>query len=99
MCGYIVYKVKDQADKGVKVYAFETPSDNYTLTDTHIFLPAAGEYSSTRRWDSGWGYYWGKSHENCFTKNADAISFTNDDVGMVGTYRCYGNSVRPVCKQ
>lgn len=98
VCGYIVYKVKDQADKGVKVYAFETPSDKYSLTDTHIFLPAAGEYDPVLHWDSGWGFYWGKSHEHNFTKDADEIGFSNDDVGMMGSSRCCGSSVRPVYK-
>ena len=97
VCGYIVYKVKNKADKGVKVYAFETPSDNYTLTDTHIFLPAAGEYDPVLHWDSGWGFYWGKSN-NSFTWSADEICFSNKDVGMIGGLRCCGSSIRPVCK-
>lgn len=98
VCGYIVYKVKNKADKGVKVYANETPSGNYSLTDTHIFLPAAGEYSPALHWDSGWGFYWGKSHEHNFTSSAGEICFSNKDVGMIGGFRCDGGSVRPVCK-
>lgn len=42
--GYIIYKAKSDKDKGSKSYYDEyyTPPVPYTLSDTHIFLPAAG---------------------------------------------------------
>ena len=40
--GYIVYKAKGEADKGKYVYKGKTPSSSYSLSDAHIFLPAAG---------------------------------------------------------
>lgn len=42
VAGYIVYKATSSDDKGVKVYSGETPSLSYSLSDAHIFLPAAG---------------------------------------------------------
>ena len=40
--GYVVYRAKADADKGVKVHKDETPSASYSNSDAHIFLPAAG---------------------------------------------------------
>ena len=40
--GYIVYKTKTSSDKGQKIYKDGTPSSSYSLSDAHIFLPAAG---------------------------------------------------------
>lgn len=40
--GYIVYKAKSSSDKGKDIYSGETPSSSYSLSDAHIFLPAAG---------------------------------------------------------
>lgn len=44
--GVIVYKAKTTTDKGIYCNESKTvmPSSKYTLSDTHIFLPAAGEY-------------------------------------------------------
>ena len=40
--GYVVYKAKSDSDKGTKSYTGYNPPVPYTLSDTHIFLPAAG---------------------------------------------------------
>ena len=58
--GYIVYKAKTSSDKGQKIYKDGTPSSSYSLSDAHIFLPAAGfrddspYYDSTSVWRVGY---------------------------------------------
>lgn len=88
--GYIVYKAKSDGDKGVKVFGDGTPSAIYSLTDVHIFLPAAGYIGVGR-----YGCYWSSSlygsslASNCsFDSNGVYSSWTSD--------RCFGWSVRPV---
>jgi hypothetical protein len=95
--GYIVYKAKTSSDKGEYVYEGETPSSSYTLSDTHIFLPAAGcrfdgdLYSAGSR-----GYYWSSSLDADFPNNAWYVIFGSDGVYYYYDYRCYGHSVRAV---
>ena len=55
MSGYIVYKIKNEADKG----KLSDPLASYTIEDTHIFLPMAGSKANTST--SGFnelGSYW-----------------------------------------
>lgn len=63
-CGYMVYKAKFDEDKGTIVHRYYPPSESYSLSDTHIFLPVAGRnggyyvgevgsyWSSSRREDN-----------------------------------------------
>ena len=39
--GYIVYKAKSSSDKCKRIYNGGTPSSSYSMSDAHIFLPAA----------------------------------------------------------
>lgn len=58
VAGCIVYKAKNAQDKGVKIYKKDTPSSSYTLSDIHIFLPAAGYISYIWPYNDGsCGYY------------------------------------------
>ncbi len=107
--GYIVYKAKTSSDKGKKIYDGETPSSSYTLSDAHIFLPAAGYridgYLDYARED---GYYWSSSLDSDISFHAWAIYFNlyyvheehrNIDTGGDGDeMRYYGQSVRAVFK-
>lgn len=40
--GFIVFKAKSDGDKGIVICKRDTPSESYSLSDVHIFLPAAG---------------------------------------------------------
>lgn len=97
--GYIVYKAKDANDKGTIIYDGNTPSSSYSLSDVHIFLPAAGF-----RWDTGlldvgdYGFYWSSSLYEDNPDYAWGLYFDSYFVDPWGYYsRYYGFSVRPVC--
>lgn len=86
--GYIVYKMKD--------------TDNYTLEDTHIFLPAAGYYNGTKRFVRGsYGHYWSstlKFNEEEYCSKGKRMLMTKDKIEISAQYKCYGQSVRAVLK-
>ena len=97
--GYIVYKAKAEADKGVKKYSSKnvTTSATYSLSDNHIFLPAAGYRGN---WDAYYteqngGYYW----SDMVNPDYDAYNLfiCPEDVRWRNYDRSCGQSIRPVC--
>ncbi|MBQ3680217.1 MAG: hypothetical protein IJJ78_03035 [Paludibacteraceae bacterium] len=97
--GYIVYGAKNASDKGVKIYGGETPSSSYSLSDAHIFLPAAGFRSYGDLIGAGsYGYYWSSSLSTVNPYRAWYVLFLSDDVYYSYDGRYYGQSVRAVCK-
>ena len=119
--GYIVYKAKAEADKGVKVFEDISPLSSYSLSDAHIFLPAAGyRYSGDLNQsnvgnscelpavgyrgggdlnDAGsLGRYCSSSLNTDYPYDAWVVGFVSYDVYDNADYRCYGLSVRAVCK-
>ena len=96
--GYIVYKAKSASDKGIKVNSGGTPLESYSLSDAHIFLPAAG--FRTKAYLGGVGSegdYWSASlFENC-SYGAHFGFFGSYNVNLTHyNYRRCGLSVRPV---
>ena len=97
--GYIVYKVKNLSDKGKKIYKGEAPSLSYTLSDAHIFLPAAGaRLDDFLPLDAGFlGYFWSSSQSADYPYIAWNIGIISDNVyDNKGDYRFCGESVRAV---
>lgn len=90
--GVIVYKAKAAGDKGK--YGGQT---GYTISDTHIFLPAAGWGNNTwRSWLNGEGAYWSSS---LFSgQNAYCLYFYSSKINpQYNEHMRYGGfSVRPV---
>lgn len=65
IAGYIIYKAKQDSDKGCNAKYGTTPSNIYGYDDTHIFLPAAGCYAEEQLTsDKEWVYYWTSSPTN-----------------------------------
>ena len=127
VAGFIVYKVKDVADKGTAklphysgayyIYGIDKYGDieddedyirtlvsSYSLTDTHIFIPAAGCRSGSK-WFGDEGYYWSSSlskYEDVFDLahylllDSDEVYWDTDDLGPWD--RTDGFSVRGVCR-
>ncbi|MCM8872701.1 MAG: DUF1566 domain-containing protein [Paludibacteraceae bacterium] len=97
--GYIVYKAKGSSDKGKKIYKDGTPSSSYTLSDAHIFLPAAGFcYVGGLGNVRFVGYYWSSSLKTNYSSVAWVVSFGSGYVNYPGgNDRYYGQSVRAVC--
>ncbi len=96
--GYIIYKVKSLSDKGRLVESGNTPSSSYSLSDSHIFLPAAGGCYNDRSYGDGVsGFYWTSSLEyqsDC----AMGFVFESFEVSFFQTSRCIGQHVRAVCQ-
>lgn len=99
--GYIVYKAKTDGDKGEKVYTGGTPSLSYSLSDAHIFLPAAGRRASVVLYlDGEDGRYWSSSFGNNPYIVKECL-FNDNDVhpSYAWDERYVGLSVRPVKRQ
>ena len=95
--GYIVYKAKSSSDKG-KNMLMHTPSSSYTLSDAHIFLPAAGCHGYVGHYAAGFiGYYWSSLLNTDNPYGAWSLYFyfsyvSSNDAG----YRYHGQPVRAV---
>ena len=97
--GYIVYKAKTSSDKGRKIYKDGTPSSSYSLSDAHIFLPAAGYRIYGDLGNAGsYGFYWSSSLITDNPRSAWYVGFGSGDVGYSYDDRYCGQSVRAVCK-
>lgn len=101
--GYIVYKAKTSNDKGKKIYSSGTPSASYSLSDAHIFLPAAGyhRFDGDLSYAGSDGFYWSSSLYSdfpYFPYYAWCLDFDSGyvDYGSDIGYRYYGLSVRAV---
>lgn len=100
IAGSIVYRAKASSDKGVVISSDETPSSNYSLSDAHIFMPAAGRYEESGFSGEGtYGFYWTSSLylEKCYGAWRQPFGI-NGVVRMKFQSRCCGFSVRAVCK-
>ena len=100
--GCIVYKAKSSSDKGEYVRRGRTPSSSYSLSDAHIFLPAAGARNFGWPFDAGsYGRYWSSSLTTGYPDVALGVYFYSNSVGYGFSYdsrgdRHYGQSVRAV---
>lgn len=96
--GHIVYRAKSDGDKGVKVYVDGTALDSYSLSDVHIFLPAAGYRFNSGPYLAGdAGYYWSSSLYVNKPSCAQCIEFNSNNVYPSShNDRCNGLSIRPV---
>ena len=97
--GYIVYKAKNSDDKGKKKSKKNgTPSSSYSLSDAHIFLPAADfRIFDDLSYDGSYGYYWSSSLFSDCPDLAWCVKFNSDYVYGHNDYRYFGQSVRAVC--
>ena len=93
--GYIVYKAKAEGDKGTRG---GTPSASYSLSDSHIFLPAAGYRDDTGLNRAGsFGGFWSASLFESRPNKARFCNFSSSLLGPTSSNnRDCGFSVRPV---
>ena len=85
--GYIVYKAKNDNDRGVKTTPKSSSSD-YSLSDTHIFLPALNSS----------GCYWSSSLSEENSSDSYSLYFYGSTLEIQARFRSGLLSVRPVCK-
>lgn len=106
VAGYIVYKAKSPSDKGMLIRQNATPSSQYSLSDTHIFLPAASHLTNGegytvdkgkegRYWSCSWGEYSQKINSN---EMASILMFDTGYHGAINNIdpRADGLTIRPV---
>ena len=103
--GYVIYRAKAEDDKGVKRIKGvirSLSSYSYTLSDAHIFLPAAGSRANDGSYYVGsYGHYWSLSlrtdkpdhSHDMFFKDEDGVDSNGDGLDF---HRCLGQSVRAV---
>lgn len=95
--GYIIYKVKDKSDRGKYSYGYTAPTATYTLTDTHIFLPASGYRSGTALYSNGYvGRYWSADPTTGSAADVFTLNFDSSLVLWLSYFRNDGYSVRAV---
>lgn len=102
VAGYIIYKAKSPSDKGEYV-AYSTPSSDYSLSDTHIFLPASGHYEKNQYLYAGSAArYWSASLYGSVAHGlVNVLTFSKNNRSVVAnnTNQCdrrFGNCVRAV---
>lgn len=96
--GFIVYKAKEDIDKG-SVISYSGDAMDYSLSDIHIFLPAAGQrFIGSISSVNSTGSYLSSSLVTGSPYNAWHISFSSTSVVSYSYYidRSRGYSVRPV---
>ena len=95
--GFIVYKAKVSADAG---YQGDNPAASYSLSDAHIFLPAAGMlgYHNEKFHSPGTcGRYWSHYLSKDYPTYAKCMEFEPSyAIPSASQDRCYGLSVRPI---
>ena len=98
VAGYIVYAAKSMSDRGQIVYSDNTPSSNYSIYDSHIFLPGHRYYSQTNVLDF-YGRYWSSSLNANYGSAAWCVFFCSS-ARFDDTYsaRYVGHLVRAVCE-
>ncbi len=108
VAGYIVYKVKSDLDKGVTVNYKGTPLDDYSLNDTHIFIPALSKtiyYGQVDEWGM-YSDYWTSSRHDMYPMQGyvirvsyyNGISTQESNSRYTEADRLIGHYVRAVCK-
>ena len=99
VAGYIVYKAKNDSDKGKKYISGMQLLAAYSLDDIHIFLPVGGFVRDKENcWIGVYGYYWTSMREES-TAKASVVFFNKDDVygrGDKTADRYIGCSVRAI---
>lgn len=94
--GVIAYKVKSEGDKG----KYRTSSSNsYSLSDTHIFLPAAGGRYESSFSNAGYaGRYWSSvSATEINHYDARSLFFAESYLTDFSTSQFCGQTIRAVC--
>lgn len=94
--GYIVYKVKNEGDKGKKILDGMSPSNEYNISDIHIFLVMAGTLGSSFGNRNTNFAYWSSTLYN--DKNAYMLCAYSDQV-LEEPYssRWSSKNIRAVC--
>ncbi|MBR2090519.1 MAG: hypothetical protein IJ905_09195 [Fibrobacter sp.] len=97
--GWVFYKAKAAANKNKRAYKGQTPLASYSLSDTHIFLPASGQWWSNINDRGKKCNYWLSNLGGTESRGANGINIgpkSTDFAGIGGGTRFMGYTVRPV---
>lgn len=95
--GFIVYKTKQDGDKGMKAYVDSIPSTAYSLSDAHIFLPVAGYRDDTILVGGGdFCYYWTASLDEYYPSGARLYHIDRVFISISNKDRYCGMPIRPI---
>lgn len=96
--GFIIYRAKQDSDKGLHFPENYYEMTNYSLTDTHIFLPANGHSLQIGFFYGAPGIYLTSSvvEENCTTAHCLILDTQYFTPYLSGIDRCMGAPVRAV---
>lgn len=95
--GFIVYKTKQDGDKGMKAYVDSIPSTAYSLSDAHIFLPVAGYRDDTILVGEGdFCYYWTASLDEYYPSGARLYHIDRVFISISNKDRYCGMPIRPI---
>lgn len=109
--GYVIYKVKNDNDRGIYPGSGKEPTAKYSLRNVHIFLPLAGYRraeggQNTTNFDADGVWARGKSGlyltadiDTGSPESAYILNLKSNTLGVnsTGAYRYYGCTVRAVC--
>ena len=94
--GFIVFKAKDEADKGVVLLDALPPSNYKISSDAHIFLPVGGYINETGKRYTGEAYYW-TSSIGYNSLEGMYLHFDMKEYFYISSQdRYYGSLVRPI---
>lgn len=99
--GYIVYKAKNQSDKGQCSNEFELADlkSSYSLDDIHIFLPFAGYKEDRETFTEGEDcYYWTSSLHETRPQDSYFLYMHSTYTLCINGNRYYGQVIRAVCE-
>ena len=97
--GWVFYKAKAAANKNKRVFKGQTPLASYSLSDTHIFLPASGKWQGEINDRGEKCYYWLSNLGRTESRGANGISIGSKSTSFAGEgggTRFMGYTVRPV---
>ena len=97
--GWVFYKAKAAANKNKRAYQGQTPLASYSLSDTHIFLPASGYWWDNINDRGKKCNYWLSNLSRTASRAANGISIGSKSAnfaGESGVTRFMGYTVRPV---
>lgn len=99
--GYVVYAAKSDSDKGQIITSGQTSSSEYTFSDNHIFIPAAGWRNSRTENRNYCGQYMSAMIDDKDNSNIWYLYFNmygNSMCNDTGFDRYFGFTVRAVCE-
>lgn len=98
--GYVIFRVKDDADKNQFVFSGQHKDPKYTLNDPHIFIRYSGFKREKQSWNLGMeGTIWTSSLNSAISTAAHCLYMTDRSIRVNNCDRFTGRPVRAVFEQ